>query len=91
MPVANHSNVAKPGARLRSYCTAVAVISISAQWLTLGIVAFIAFRGLGLSYRDLGIRVPRPLDWPIALVTLVIALIAAAITTGLFPFPDSAN
>jgi uncharacterized membrane protein SirB2 len=68
-----------------------AVISISAQWLTLGIVAFIAFRGLGLSYRDLGIRVPRPLDWPIALVTLVIALIAAAITTGLFPFPDSAN
>jgi membrane protease YdiL (CAAX protease family) len=43
--------------------------TIGVQWLIFGIIAFIAFRGLRLRFTDLGMRVPRPLDWPIALAT----------------------
>jgi membrane protease YdiL (CAAX protease family) len=68
-----------------------AVTTIAVQWVTLGIVVFIALRGLRLRYGELGMRVPRPSDWPIALATLIIAIVVAGLVSGLFPVPDSAK
>jgi membrane protease YdiL (CAAX protease family) len=68
-----------------------AVNTIAVQWLILGIAAFIAFRGLRLRYSELGLRVPRPLDWPITLATLIIAIVVAGSVSGLFPVPDHAK
>ena len=65
--------------------------TIGVQWLIFGIIAFIAFRGLRLRFTDLGMRVPRPLDWPIALATLIIAMIVAGIVSRVFPAPETAK
>jgi membrane protease YdiL (CAAX protease family) len=68
-----------------------ALNTIGVQWLISGIIAFIAFRGLRLRFSDLGIRVPRPLDWPIIVATLIVAMIAAGIVSSFFPAPDQAK
>jgi membrane protease YdiL (CAAX protease family) len=68
-----------------------AVAGILVQWLTVLIVGFIAFKWLRLDRSELGLRVPRPLDWPIALGTFFVAMIAAGIVGSLFPAPESAK
>ena len=68
-----------------------AALSILVQWVTSGIVAVIAFRWLRLNRTELGLRVPRLLDWPIALATLVVGMIAAGVVSSIFPAPDSAK
>jgi membrane protease YdiL (CAAX protease family) len=68
-----------------------AALSILVQWVTTGIVAVIAFRWLRLNRTELGLRVPRLLDWPIALATLVVGMVAAGVVSSAFPAPDSAK
>jgi membrane protease YdiL (CAAX protease family) len=68
-----------------------AAVSILVQWSTSGIVAIIAFKWLRLNRGELGLRVPRPLDWPIALATLVIGMVAAGLVSSVFPAPVSAR
>jgi membrane protease YdiL (CAAX protease family) len=68
-----------------------AALSILVQWLTSGIVAIIGFRWLGLHRSALGIRVPRPLDWAIALATFVVGMIAAGAVSSMFPVSESAR
>lgn len=68
-----------------------AALSISVQWLTFGIVAIIGFRWLRLHRSELGIRVPRPLDWAIALATFVVGMIAAGAVSSMFPVSESAR
>ena len=68
-----------------------AALSISVQWLTFGIVAFIAFKWLRLHRSALGIRVPRPLDWAIALATFVVGMIAAGVVSSIFLVSESAK
>jgi len=66
-----------------------AVAAILVQWLTVLIVSFIAFKWLRLNRSELGLGVPRPLDWLIALGTFFLAMIAAGIVSSLFPAPES--
>jgi uncharacterized protein len=68
-----------------------AVAAIVVQWLTVVIVSFIAFKWLVLYPGELGLRVPRPLDWPIAIGTFFVAMIVAGIVSSLFPAPESAK
>ena len=68
-----------------------AALSILVQWVTSGIIAVIAFRWLRLNRTELGLRVPRLLDWPIALATLVVGMVAAGVVSSVFPAPDSAK
>ena len=66
-------------------------MSILVQWVTSAIVAVIAFKWLRLNRSELGLRVPRPLDWPIALATLVLGMIAAGVVSSVFPAPEYAK
>jgi uncharacterized protein len=68
-----------------------AAVSILVQWVTSAIVAVIAFKWLRLNPSELGLRVPRPLDWPIALATLVLGMIAAGVVSSVFPAPEYAK
>ena len=68
-----------------------AALSILVQWVTSGIIAVIAFRWLRLNRTEFGLRVPRLLDWPIALATLVVGMVAAGVFSSVFPAPDSAK
>jgi CAAX protease family protein len=68
-----------------------AVAGILVQWLTVLIVSFIAFKWLRLDRSELGLRGPRPLDWPIALGTFFVGMLAAGIVSSLFPAPESAK
>lgn len=66
-------------------------VSILVQWVTSGIVAVIAFKWLRLNRTEMGLRTPRLWDWPIALATLVVGMIAAGVVSSMFPAPDSAG
>lgn len=68
-----------------------AAVSILVQWVTSAIVAVIAFKWLRLNRSELGLRVPRPLDWPIALATLVLGMITAGVVSSVFPAPEYAK
>jgi uncharacterized protein len=68
-----------------------AVAGIIVQWLTVLIVSFIGFKWLRLDRSELGLRVPRPLDWLIAIGTFFVAMSAAGIVSSLFPGPESAK
>jgi uncharacterized protein len=67
------------------------LLSIVFQWLTAAVVAIIALRLLAFTPSELGLRPPRPLDWPIALVTLILSLVVAGIVNSAFPPPEAAR
>ena len=68
-----------------------ALISIAVQWTTLGIVAFIAFRGLKLYFDELGLRALKALDWLLIPITLIVGMVVAGMVSRLFPSPGFAE
>ena len=60
-----------------------ALVTITVQWCTLGIVAIIAFQGLKFRSGELGLRVLRALDWLLIPVALIISMVAAGIVSRL--------
>ena len=68
-----------------------AIVTIAVQWLTVMVVAFIAFRGLHLHSAQLGLRALKLIDWLLIPVTLIVALMAAGIVSRLFPSPAFAE
>jgi membrane protease YdiL (CAAX protease family) len=68
-----------------------AFVTIAAQWITLAVIAFIAFRALKLRAIDMGLRALKLVDWLLIPVTLIVALVAAGIVSRLFPSPAFAE
>jgi membrane protease YdiL (CAAX protease family) len=62
-----------------------AFIGIAVQWLTTAVVGLIAVRGLGLGFRDLGVRLPRLTDWLVMVGLLLASIIAVAVVAKLLP------
>jgi membrane protease YdiL (CAAX protease family) len=62
-----------------------AFIGIAVQWLTTVVVGLIALRGLRLGFRDLGIRVPRLMDWLVMVGVLLASIIAVGLVAKLLP------
>jgi membrane protease YdiL (CAAX protease family) len=54
-------------------------------------VALIAFRGLGLDFGDLGIRVPRLMDWLAMAIVLMISVVSVGLVSKLFPGAENSR
>jgi membrane protease YdiL (CAAX protease family) len=64
---------------------------IALQWFATLVVALIAFRGLGLGFRDLGIRVPRLMDWLVMVIVLMISVVSVGLVAKLFPGAENSR
>ncbi len=71
--------------------SARALRGIALQWFTALLVALIAFRGLGLGFRDLGIRVPRLMDWLVMAIVLMISVVSVGLVAKLFPGAENSR
>jgi membrane protease YdiL (CAAX protease family) len=58
---------------------------IALQWSTALVVALIAIRGLGLGFRDVGIRLPRLMDWLAMAIVLLVSVTLVGLVSKLLP------
>ncbi|HXM28143.1 MAG TPA: hypothetical protein VN957_19115, partial [Chthoniobacterales bacterium] len=79
-----------PGLVLRELSTR-ALSGIAFQWFATLVVALIAFRELGLDFGDLGIRVPRLMDWLAMAIVLMISVVSVGLVSRLFPGAENSR
>jgi membrane protease YdiL (CAAX protease family) len=68
-----------------------ALSGVAFQWFTTLVVALIAFRGLGLDFGDLGICVPRVMDWLAMAIVLMISVVSVGLVSKLFPGAENSR